>query len=1014
MFLPRISIERPVLATVMSLMLVLIGIIAYQRLSVREYPKIDTPVVSVRTVYKGASAEIIESQITKPLEDSLAGIEGIRNIKSVSREEVSQITVEFILERSQDEAANDVRDRVARVRGVLPDGVDDPVVAKVDSDAQAIIWIAFSSEKHSALEITDYASRHVVDRLKVLPGVASVIIGGERRYAMRIWLNRQRLAAYNLTPLDVENALRSQNVEIPSGRIESSMREFSVLMQTDLQKPEQFNNIIIRNINGYPIRLRDVGHAELGAADERNAVRVNGNPAVGLGVVKQSTANTLEVGRAVKAELPRINTSMPEGMKLQVAFDSSLFIEESINSVYSAIVEALVLVVLVIFVFLRSWRATLIPFVTIPVSLIGAFVFLYAMNFSINILTLLGLVLAIGLVVDDAIVMLENIHRRIEHGMQPYEAAKEGSSEIAFAVLAMTLTLAAVFAPLAFISGNTGRLFSEFALTVAGAVLVSGFVALSLTPMMCSKLLHHEKAHGRVYTVIENALHNLNERYRRTLTKALRGRAVVMIIGVIVVGMAVVLFTLLKGELAPLEDRGILIGITVAPEGSTFAYTDKYARQIEQLYANIPEINTYFMVVAPGLEKPNPVNTALSFVSLKPWSQRDRKQQQIATELMPKMFGMPGVFSFPINPPSLGQSFRNPPVLFVVQSTNYKALNDVVNKLLAKARTFPGLANIDSDLKLNKPQLAVTVRRDKIADLGVDVAALGRTVETMLGGKQVTRFKRDGEQYDVILELADKDRRTPRDLSSIYVRGNNNELIQLSNLVDIRETVAPKELNHFDRFRSATISANVGAGSSLGEALDFMDAAAKEIVPAEMQTAYDGQSREFKESGTALIVIFALAVVFIFLVLAAQFESFIDPLIILFTVPLAITGALLFLVMTNTTLNVYSKVGLVMLIGLITKHGILIVAFANQLQEQGKSVLDAVIEASVMRLRPILMTTAAMVLGALPLAFAHGAGAESRQPIGLVIIGGLLIGTLLTLFVVPTAYTLLARQHNAR
>lgn len=1014
MFLPRISIERPVLATVMSLMLVLIGIIAYQRLSVREYPKIDTPVVSVRTVYKGASAEIIESQITKPLEDSLAGIEGIRNIKSVSREEVSQITVEFILERSQDEAANDVRDRVARVRGVLPDGVDDPVVAKIDADAQAIIWIAFSSEKHSALEITDYASRHVVDRLKVLPGVASVIIGGERRYAMRVWLNRQRLAAYNLTPLDVENALRSQNVEIPSGRIESSMREFSVLMQTDLQKPEQFNNIIIRDINGYPIRLRDVGHAELGAADERNAVRVNGNPAVGLGVVKQSTANTLEVGRAVKAELPKINSGMPAGMKLQVAFDSSLFIEESINSVYSAIVEALVLVVLVIFVFLRSWRATLIPFVTIPVSLIGAFVFLYAMNFSINILTLLGLVLAIGLVVDDAIVMLENIHRRIEHGMQPYEAAKEGSSEIAFAVLAMTLTLAAVFAPLAFISGNTGRLFSEFALTVAGAVLVSGFVALSLTPMMCSRLLHHEKAHGRVYTVIENALHNLNERYRRALSKALRGRAVVMTIGVIVAGMAAVLFFLLKGELAPLEDRGILIGITVAPEGSTLAYTDKYARQIEKLYADVPEINTYFMVVAPGLEKPNPVNTALSFVSLKPWSQRSRKQQQIAAELMPKMFGMPGVFSFPINPPSLGQSFRNPPVLFVVQSTNYQALNDVVNKLLAKARAFPGLANIDSDLKLNKPQLAVTVKRDKIADLGVDVAALGRTVETMLGGKQVTRFKRDGEQYDVILELADKDRKTPRDLSSIYVRGNNNELIQLANLVDIRETVAPKELNHFDRFRSATISANIGAGSSLGEALDFMDAAAKELVPADMQTAYDGQSREFKESGTALIVIFALAVAFIFLVLAAQFESFIDPLIILFTVPLAITGALLFLVITNTTLNVYSRVGLVMLIGLITKHGILIVAFANQLQEQGKSVVDAVIEAAVMRLRPILMTTAAMVLGALPLALAHGAGAESRQPIGLVIIGGLLVGTLLTLFVVPTAYTLLARQYKMK
>ncbi len=1016
MFLPRISIQRPVLATVMSLLLVLIGIISYQRLSVREYPKIDIPVVSVRTVYKGASAEIIESQITKPLEDSLAGIEGIRTIKSSSREEVSQITVEFILERNPDEAANDVRDRVARVRGVLPDVADEPVVSKIDADANAIIWIAFSSQRHDALEITDYARRHVVDRLQVLPGVASVIIGGDRQYAMRVWLDRNRLAAYQLTPLDVETALKNQNLEVPSGRIESNQREFTVLMKSDLQTPEQFNNIIIRNVNGYPVRLRDVGNAEQGAADERNAVRVNGNPAVGLGIVKQSTANTLEVGRAVKAELPKINASLPAGMQLKVAFDTSLFIDESINSVYHAIAEALVLVVLVIFFFLRSWRATLIPFVTIPVSLIGSFIFLYAMHFSINILTLLGLVLAIGLVVDDAIVILENIHRRIEHGMKPYQAALEGSSEIAFAVIAMTLTLAAVFAPLAFIGGNTGRLFTEFALTVAGAVLISGFVALSLTPMMCSKLLHHEKKHGRFYVVIENALHSLNETYRRTLTRALQHRGWILgtaiTIAIVTIGSMAML---LRSELAPVEDRGILIGFMLGPEGATLNYMEKYAKQVEQMYAQVPEVNTYFMVLAPGLEKPNPVNLALSFVSFKPWNQRSRSEHDIARELAPKLFGLPGIFGFIIEPPSLGQNFRNQPLQYVVQANSYQELDGVVSKLLAKARGNPGLIAVDSDLKLNKPQLAVDVNRDKIADVGLDIASVGHTLETLLGGRQVTRFKREGEQYDVIVKLADEDRRNPRDLSSIYVRSNTtNELVQLSNLVSLRETVAPKELNHFDRFRSATISASIAPNYSLGEALQFMNAAAKDIVPATMQTSLDGQSREFSESGAALVLIFVLAIVFIYLVLAAQFESFIDPLVIILTVPMAVTGALLMLKFSDGgTFNVYSKVGLVMLVGLITKHGILIVAFANELCAQGKPVVEAVTEAAVLRLRPILMTTAAMVLGALPLAFASAAGAESRQPIGMVIVGGLLLGTLLTLFVVPTAYTLLSRHNKS-
>jgi multidrug efflux pump len=1013
MVLPDISIRRPVLATVMSLMLILIGVISDLRLPVREYPNIDTPVVSVRTVYPGASAEIIESQVTQPLEDSLAGIEGIKTMKSVSREEVSQITVEFNLERDTDNAAADVRDRVARVRGRLPDDVEDPVVAKVEADAQAILWLAFSSDRHSPLEITDYADRYVVDRLQTLPGVASVIIGGERRYAMRLWLDRDRLAGYSLTAQDVEDALREQNVEIPSGRIESQQREFSVLTESDLRTPEQFDSLIIRYNNGYPVRLKDVGYAELGAADDRNSVRVNGNPAVGLGIVKQSTANTLAVAQAVKEQLPRIRTSLPEGMRLQVAFDTSVFIERSIAEVFKTMAEALALVVLVIFLFLRSLRATLIPFVTIPVSLIGAFIFLYVMGFSVNILTLLGLVLAIGLVVDDAIVMLENIYRRIEEGMTPFRAALAGSKEIAFAVLAMTFTLAAVFMPLAFMTGNTGRLFTEFALTVAGAVLVSGFVALSLTPMMCSKLLRHQARHSFVYNLMESGFNELNRGYRALLARSLNVRWLVGLLFLLFAGASVFLFMSLKSELAPVEDRGSIIGVMNAPEGATMAYTDRYARQVEQFYAQIPEVETYFMVVAPGLQRPNPVTTALSFVTLKSWEERSRKQQEIAAELAPKMASLPGVMGFPINRPSLGQSFRNPPVQFVVQANSYRELEGLVEKLLAKARDYPAMANPDTDLRLNKPQLSVRLKRDKVADVGVQVEDVGTTLETLLGGRQVTRFKREGEQYDVIVKLADRERRTPSDLTSIFVRGRDDRLVQLSNLVEVRETVAPKELNHFNRLRAATISANIAPGYSLGEALDFLERTAAEALPASAQTDLDGQSREFRESGETLYFTFVLALAFIYLVLAAQFESFRDPLIIMLTVPLAITGALLSLNLTGGTLNVYSQIGLVMLIGLITKHGILIVEFANQLQDRGRGIREAVIEAASLRLRPILMTTAAMVLGAVPLALATGAGAESRKPVGWVIVGGLLLGTLFTLFVIPAAYTLLASRRAA-
>ncbi|MBI4206012.1 MAG: efflux RND transporter permease subunit, partial [Betaproteobacteria bacterium] len=593
MFLPELSIKRPVLSTVMSLLIILVGVISFLRLTVREYPKIDTPVVSVRTVYQGASAQVIESQVTQPLEDSISGIEGVKTLKSISREEVSQITVEFVSSRDPDAAANDVRDRVSRVRGRLPEEVDEPIIAKIEADANAILWLRLFSDRHNALEISDYADRYVADRLKTLPGVASVIIGGERRYAMRIWLDRERLAAYALTPQDVEDALRMQNIEVPSGRIESRQREFTVLSETDLRTPGQFNQLIVREVNGYPVRLSDIGRAELGAQDERNIVRVNGNPAVGMGIVKQSTANTLAVAQAVKNELPKITAALPPGMNVGIAFDTSVFIEKSIQSVYTVMAEALLLVVLVIYFFLRSVRATLIPFVTIPVSLIGAFFLIWLMGFSINVLTLLGIVLAIGLVVDDAIVVLENIHRHIEEGMPPLKAAFQGSREIAFAVVAMTVTLAAVFAPLAFSTGNTGRLFMEFALTVAAAVVVSGFVALTLTPMMCSKLLRHQASHHPVYNALERFFQHIFSGYRRALAACLRHRlAVIGVFAAVAIGGGA-LFMLLKSELSPLEDRGFFIGVMVGPEGATMDYTNAYAKAWEKIYSEVPDITSY-------------------------------------------------------------------------------------------------------------------------------------------------------------------------------------------------------------------------------------------------------------------------------------------------------------------------------------------------------------------------------------------------------------------------------------
>ncbi|MET0345628.1 MAG: efflux RND transporter permease subunit [Casimicrobiaceae bacterium] len=1009
MQLPEICIKRPVFATVLSLVILLVGAISYTRLSVREYPRIDEPVVSVQTQYRGASAEVVESQITKVLEDSLAGIEGVEIMTSQSRSERSQINVRFTLKREPDSAAADVRDKVSRVRAKLPETSDEPVIAKVEADSQPVIYISVQSGGRSVLEATDFVKRYIQPRLSVLPGASDVRIFGERQVSMRVDLDRTRLAGYKLTVQDVEDAIRRQNAEIPAGRIEGSSREFTVVAETDVRSPEQFNNIIVANVGGYPVRIRDLGNSYIGPVDERVISRYNGKPSLNIGVIKQAVANPLELSKAVRAEVDKINENLPEGMKLVVAYDTAVFIDRSIKSVFQTIAEAVGLVVLVIFFFLRSLRATVIPIITIPVSLIGAFALMYLFGFTINTLTLLALVLAIGLVVDDAIVMLENIWRHIEEGMPRREAAIQGAREIGFAIVAMTLTLAAVFAPLAFATGRTGRLFIEFALTLAGAVMVSGFIALTLSPMMCSLLLKHEKKHSWLYNLVEGWIQGLTNGYKRTLTWLLHHRWIVIGAWVGVLAAGAFLFMQLKAELAPLEDRGVVFGLVSAPQGSTPQYTADMLKPIEDVYATLPESGAYTAISGfPTVVDGNAV------LRLKPWEERTRTAQQVADVVRPQMMAIPGAIAFPITPPSLGQPFRSTPIEYVVMSqVPYAELQRIVDRFLDEVRKYPGVQNLQTDLRLNTPEVRVRINRDKISDVGVQVETVGRTLETMLGGRQVTRFKREGEQYDVIVQVSSTDRSTPADISDTYVRGRDGAMVQLSNLVDVKEGVAPQSLNHFNRLRAVKITGTLAPGYTIGDALKAFDDAAKRSLPVTAQTSVDGQSREFRVSGGEIYFTFVLALIFIYLVLSAQFESFVDPFIILLSVPLSMTGALLTLFLFGGTLNIYSQVGLVTLVGLISKHGILIVEFSNQLRAKGESITQAVVDAAAQRLRPILMTTGAMVLGALPLARAVGAGAESRIPIGLVIVGGLLVGTFLTLFVVPTAYTLLAKRHRA-
>jgi multidrug efflux pump len=999
----ELCIRRPVFATVLSLVLVLAGLMSFSRLTIREYPNIDEPQVSVQTNYPGASAEIIESQVTQVLEGSLAGIEGIDTIESTSRAEQSRITIRFRSTVNIDAATSDVRDRVSRVRRQLPDEITEPTISKVEADAQPIMFLVLQSENMNSAELTDYIDRFVVNRFKNLDGVADVTVNGEQRYAMRVWIDAARLAGQGLTVQDVESAIRNQNADIPAGRIESVEREFTVLSRTALGTAEEFSAIVLKEGGGLQVRLGDVARVELGTADVRRESRYNGQTAISIGIVKTAVANPLDVAREVNALMPRLNEELPQGTSIAVGFDSTVFIDRSIENVFKTILEAIGLVLLIILLFLHSFRAALIPIVTIPVSLIATFAIMYATGLTVNTLTLLAMVLAIGLVVDDAIVMLENIYRHIEEGMEPFAAAIKGAREIGFAIVAMTLTLAAVYAPIAFTPGRTGRLFLEFAVTLAGAVIVSGFVALTLTPMMCSKLLKHSERRNVFARVVEGSLDALERGYRASLSVALRLRWLVLLLALGVGAAGGWLLTQMKSELSPTEDRGTIIVTGNAPEGASFGYTQRYGGQVEELLAQVPELRSYLVIVGAG-----EVTRFLSFARLRDWAERDVSQQEVTQALGAKLRKVAGVQAFATNPASLGTRGFGKPFQFVIQSSApYEEINALADQLVDSLRDNPGLTDIDTDMRLNKPEVDVEIDRARVADLGLDISVIGRTLETLLGGRNVSTFQIGSEQYDVTVALPAAERTSPETLSRIFVKGKDGQMVQLSNIVTAKVTVSPRDLRRFNQLRAITIEANLAPGYTLGEAIAAVNQAAADILPQGTITDLTGQAREFRDASSNLLLVFVMALAFIYLVLAAQFESFRDPIMIMVSVPLSMTGALLALWLTGGTLNVYSQIGLVTLIGLITKHGILIVDFANKLQQEGTERTAAILEASRLRLRPILMTTAAMILGAIPLAIATGAGAESRQQIGWVIVGGMSLGTLLTLFVVPCVYAVM-------
>ena len=998
MNISELSIRRPVLATVLTIIILLFGLIGYTTLGVREYPSVDNPIISVTCSYPGANAEVIENQITEPLEQNINGIPGIRSLSSTSQQGQCRITVEFELSVDLETAANDVRDKVSRAQRYLPRDCDPPTVSKADADASPILMVAIQSNTRSLLELSEIADLTVKEQLQTIPDVSSVSIWGEKRYSMRLWLDPVKMAGYGITPVDVKNAINDQNLELPSGSIEGNTMELTLRTMGQMHTAKEFNNIILKEQNGQVVRFSDIGYAELGPADIKSYMKMNGVPMVGVVVIPQPGANHIDIADAVYERMEQMQKDLPDDVEYTYGFDNTRFIRASIAEVESTVYEAFVLVIIIIFLFLRDWRVTLIPCIVIPVSLIGAFFVMYVAGFSINVLTMLAVVLSVGLVVDDAIVMTENIYIRIERGMKPFEAGIEGAKEIFFAVISTTITLAAVFIPIVFMEGTSGRLFREFSFVVAGSVIISSFAALTFTPMLATKLLKHREKQNWFYRKTEPFFEGMNRVYSRSLNAFLRKRVIAIPFTIITLVLIGYLWGEIPAEMAPLEDRSQINIRTRAAEGSSYEYIRDYTEEINTLVDSIvPDAAFVSARVSSG--------SGNIQITLKDIKERNYTQMQVAEQISKAIRTHTKARSFVQQQSSFGGRRASMPVQYVLQAVSIEKLQEVLPEFLAQVYDNPTFQMADVDLKFSSPEMRVTINRDKAGTMGVSVRDIGETLQYGLSGQRMGYFYMNGKQYEILGQINRQQRNQPANIKSIYIRSDKGEMIQLDNLVEFIEAVAPPKLYHYNRFISATISAGLTEGKTIGDGLDEMDKIAANVLDDTFRTALSGDSKEYRESSSSLMFAFILALVLIYLILSAQFESFKDPFIIMLTVPLAIAGALVFMYFGDITMNIFSQIGIIMLIGLVAKNGILIVEFANQKQEAGEDKMQAIRDAAIQRLRPILMTSASTILGLLPLAFASGEGANQRIAMGVAVVGGMLVSTFLTMYIVPAIYS---------
>ena len=1005
MNISELSIRRPVLATVLTIIILLFGAIGYITLGVREYPSVDNPIISVTCSYAGANAEVIESQITEPLEQNINGIPGIRSLTSTSQQGMCRITVEFDLSVDLETAANDVRDKVSRAQRYLPRDCDPPTVSKADADAMPILMVAIQSDSRSLLEISEIADLTVKEQLQTIPDVSSVQIWGEKRYSMRIWLDPVKMAAYGITPVDIKNTITSENVELPSGSIEGNSMELTLRTMGQMHTAQEFNNIIVKEKDGNIVRIRDIGQAELGPADLKSYMKMNGVPMVGVVVVPQPGANHIEIADAVYQRMEQMQKDLPEDVHYSYGFDNTRFIRASIDEVKNTVYEAFVLVIIIIFLFLRDWRVTLIPCIVIPVSLIGAFFVMYVAGFSINVLTMLAVVLSVGLVVDDAIVMTENIYIRIEQGMNPFKAGIEGSKEIFFAVISTTVTLVAVFLPIVFMEGTSGRLFREFSFVVAGSVIISSFAALTFTPMLATKLLKRRKEQKWFYRKTEPFFAGLNNIYSKSLDAFMKVRWVSIPVSILMFVLIWFLWGEIPAEMAPMEDRSRITVNTRGAEGVSYEYMRDYTEEINALVDSIvPDAQSVTARVSS--------NSGNITISLKDISERDYTQMEVAEKLTAAVSKKTKARAFVQQQSSFGGRRGSMPVQYVIQATSIEKLQEVLPEFLSRVHDNPTFKMADVDLKFSSPEVRVNINRDKAGSMGTSVRDVAETLQYGLSGQRMGYFYMNGKQYEIIGQVNRQQRNTPTGVKSIYIRNDQGEMVQLDNLVEFIESVAPPKLYHYNRFLSATVSAGLAEGKTIGDGLDEMDKIAEEVLDDTFRTALAGDSKEFRESSSSLMFAFILALVLIYLILAAQFESFKDPFTIMLTVPLAIAGALIFMYFGDITMNIFSQIGIIMLIGLVAKNGILIVEFANQKQESGESKMEAIRSASLQRLRPILMTSVSTILGLLPLAIANGEGANQRIAMGTAVVGGMLVSTFLTMYIVPAIYSYISTERK--